>query len=128
MRIGFTVGVWDLFHAGHFKFLLAAKKQCDYLVVGVMTDYWVKVQKGKDRPIQNLDRRCWPLIKHELADKIVHLDTLDMTPYLQMSDVWILGEDQENMRPALNELTSLQIDVVRLPRTPGISTTMLIGR
>jgi cytidyltransferase-like protein len=119
MQIGFTVGCFDLLHYGHINFLKRSKEHCDYLIVGIMTDYWIKVQKGQDRPEWELKTRYEMLEKTGLCDKIVILDTLDMTPYLQMIDVWIKSEDQNNMRPEFN-------NTVILPRTKGISTTQII--
>jgi cytidyltransferase-like protein len=122
MKTGFTVGVWDLLHEGHTKFLLKAREHCDYLYVGIMTDFWVRVQKGHDRPFHSLEQRIVALRNTKLTDKIVILDTLDMYPYLQMVDVWIKGEDQKNMRPFEwhNE--------VYVERTPDISTSELIKK
>ena len=121
MKIGFTVGVWDLFHKGHMNFLSDAKKHCDYLVVGIMNDFWVRVQKNHERPVESLEQRIVKLRESGLADKIVVLDTLDMHPYLQMVDVWIKGDDQKNMRPS--EWAGKQ---VHIKRTPDISTTLVI--
>jgi cytidyltransferase-like protein len=121
VRVGFTVGVWDLLHEGHERFLDRAADHCDYLLVGVMTDYWVRVQKGHDRPAQSEQTRLLAVRKHRAVWRAILLDTLDMSPYLQVCDVWVLGEDQRNMRPFDPPITQ-----VRLPLTPGISTTMLI--
>tara|TARA_Y100000034_G_scaffold135249_3_gene206408 strand:+ start:250 stop:645 length:396 start_codon:yes stop_codon:yes gene_type:complete len=122
MKLGFTVGVWDIFHEGHANFLKAAKEHCDYLYVGIMTDFWVRVQKSHDRPFQSLELRLVDLRKNPHVDKVIILDTLDMHQYLQMVDVWIKGEDQKNMRPRTwsNE--------VFIGRTPDISTTELIEK
>ena len=57
MKIGFTVGVFDLFHAGHFNLLERCHDYCDYLIVGVMNDYWVRVQKGHERPSESEQTR-----------------------------------------------------------------------
>jgi len=119
-KIGFTVGIWDLFHKGHTNFLEEARKHCDILCVGIMNDYWVRVQKGHERPANSLEQRLVNLRESKLADKIIVLDTLDITQYLQMSDVWIKGNEQKNMLPQMwhNE--------IYIERTPNISTTMLI--
>lgn len=122
MKIGFTVGVWDLLHEGHIDLLKRAKEYCDYLVVGIMTDYWVKVQKGFTRPKQPLVLRYNQLKKMDLCDKIVILDTLDMSPYLQICDVWIRGEDQSKMRPEDFQ------NIVILKHKKKISTTLVIEK
>ena len=120
-KIGFTVGVFDLLHDGHRSLLLEARRHCDYLVVAVMTDYWVRVQKGHERPAESEQTRLLHVRNSGLADKAFLLDSLDVSPYLQLADVWILGQNQRNMRPF-----DPPIPQVRIPETPGISTTLLI--
>lgn len=122
MKIGFTVGVYDLLHEGHINSLKFCKQNCDYLNVGIMTDFWCHVQKGHDRPYQSLQMRMSNLriSAGNLIDNIVILDTLDMHQYLQMVDVWFKGEDQKNMRPFDYG------NVIYVPRTPNISTSMII--
>jgi cytidyltransferase-like protein len=120
-KLGFTVGVWDLFHDGHRNILTEAKKHCDELIVGVMTDYYVQLQKGWERPHDKQATRLANLARSGLADRICILNTLDMTPFVQLADIWILGEDQHNMWPK-NWPHS-----VRIPYYEGVSTTKLIG-
>ena len=118
ITIGFTCGVYDLFHKGHRIFLKRCRKHCDYLIVAVVTDYIVRVQKGQDRPIDPLFVRIDNVMPY--ADKVIIVDTLDMTPYLQMVDLWIKSVGQNNMKPFDYP------DTIFLPRTPGISTTKII--
>lgn len=116
--IGFTCGTFDLFHVGHKRFLKRCRKYCDYLIVAVVTDYIVKIQKGQDRPIETLFERVDKVMPY--ADKVIAVDTFDMTSYLQICDVWLKGPTQFNMKPFDYP------DIVVIPRTPGISTTKII--
>lgn len=119
--IGFTVGVFDHFHHGHQNLLERCRKHCDLLLVGVMNDYWVRVQKGHDRPSQSEQTRLLHIRNHPLVWKAVLLDTLDMSPYLDVADVWLLGWNQRNMRPF-----NAPVPQIRIPETPGVSTTLIL--
>jgi glycerol-3-phosphate cytidylyltransferase len=54
--IGYTAGVWDLFHAGHLNLLRQARELCEFLVVGVTTDELAEQVKGEPPVISFLER------------------------------------------------------------------------
>jgi cytidyltransferase-like protein len=57
IRLGYTSGVFDLFHLGHASYLEECKKLCDVLVVGVDCDAMVRRNKKEGRPIESVDER-----------------------------------------------------------------------
>lgn len=126
MRIGFTVGVFDLLHAGHENLLKQAAQHCDHLIVGVTTDWLARIQKGHDRPAQSFETRATNVRRHltvaSISGRVISIDTLDMTTYLQVVDVWIRGEHQRNMRPFEHPAC------IFIPETPGVSTTAILAK
>lgn len=70
MIIGYTTGVYDMFHIGHLNILMRAKECCDYLIVGVSTDELVKREKNKT-PIIPFEDRCKIVNAIQYVDKVV---------------------------------------------------------
>ena len=68
-----VTGVFDILHLEHKKFLKAAKKQGDLLLVGLETDARVKKLKGSNRPINSLQTRIKNLMSWGIADQIFAL-------------------------------------------------------
>jgi D-beta-D-heptose 7-phosphate kinase/D-beta-D-heptose 1-phosphate adenosyltransferase len=57
-KVGFTNGCFDILHAGHVRYLAAAKKECDILVLAINSDDSVKKLKGNSRPLNGQDARA----------------------------------------------------------------------
>jgi len=70
MTIGYTTGVYDMFHIGHLNILRRAKEQCDFLIVGVSTDELVQKEKNKT-PIIPFSERCAIIEAIRYVDKVV---------------------------------------------------------
>ncbi len=67
--VGMCDGVFDLLHTGHIKHLTNCRKLCDYLVVAVADDKFVRNKKGKDRPIIGEDDRLLALRALRVVDE-----------------------------------------------------------
>jgi len=74
MRVGFTCSTFDLLHAGHVAMLAEAKKQCDYLIVGLQNDPTLD-RPEKNAPIQSIVERQIQLAATRYVDEIVVYNT-----------------------------------------------------
>lgn len=69
VKIGYTTGVFDLFHIGHLNILRNAKLECDYLIVGITTDELAKKEKGRMPVIPFSERMT-------IVESIKHVDSV----------------------------------------------------
>jgi len=75
-KIGYTTGVFDMFHIGHLNILKRAKEQCDYLIVGITTDALCFSRKNK-YPIICESERIEIVDAIKYVDKVVLQDNMD---------------------------------------------------
>jgi len=129
VRIGYTSGVYDMFHIGHLNILKRAKENCDYLVVGVTTDKLCFKRKNKNPIICEQDRvEIVKSIKY--VDKVVlqeDMDKLKMVKELGANIVFV-GSDWEGTPAWIQyekEFATVGCKVCYLPHTEGISSTIL---
>ena len=123
MKKVITYGTYDLLHQGHINLLRRAKELGDYLIVGVTSDSFDK-GRGKLNVRNNVLERVEAVKATGYADEIVIEDYVgqkidDIQKY--NVDIFAIGSDWEGKFDYLNEFTK----VVYLPRTEGISSTML---
>ena len=129
MVIGYTTGVFDLFHIGHLNILKNAKALCDKLVVGVTTDELMWEYK-KRKPVMPFTERS------ELVRNVRHVDAV--IPQMSMDkfavwerlkfDIMIVGDDWYNTpKWELIEakFSELGVRIVFFPYTQGTSSTLL---
>lgn len=123
MKKVITYGTYDLLHQGHINLLRRAKELGDYLIVGVTSDSFDR-GRGKLNVRNNVLERVESVKKTGYADEVIIEDYVgqkidDIQKY--NVDIFAIGSDWEGKFDYLNEFTK----VVYLPRTEGISSTML---
>ena len=128
MVIGYTAGVYDLFHIGHLNLLKNAKGMCDKLIVGVTTDDLV-TYKGKHAMIPFEDRiEIVRSIKY--VDAVVpqsDMDKLLMCKKLGASLLFV-GDDwygTDKWKDYEKEFAKEGIKIVYFPYTKGVSSTII---
>ncbi len=126
MKTVITYGTYDLLHQGHINLLKRAKALGDYLIVGVTTDNF-DLERGKLNTHDDIIKRIEAVKATGYADKIIieeysgqKID--DITRY--GVDIFAIGSDWEGKFDYLKEFCQ----VVYLPRTEGISSTMIRSR
>lgn len=126
-KVGYTDGVYDLFHVGHLNMINTAKKNCDYLIVGVHGDEVVREYK-KRTPIINENDRKRIIESIKGVDRAVINRFRDKVKLWELYhfDVVFIGDDwkgTERWNQFEKVLGELGVDVVYVPYTKGISTT-----
>lgn len=127
--IGYTTGVYDMFHIGHLNILQGARQLCDYLIVGVSTDELVKKEKDKT-PVIPFEERVEIIKALRCVDQVVpqinkdkkaawnsyHFDKMFVGSDWQGTSAWKQYEKQ--FRP-------IGVEIIYLPHTDGISSSAL---
>ena len=128
-RVGYTTGVFDMFHVGHLNILRKAKEQCDYLIVGVSTDELVREYKNKT-PIIPFEERSEIVRSIDCVDKVipqVNRDKYEAWKELQF-DVMFVGDDWKG-KPLFmkveDDFRKVGVEVVYFPYTKDTSSTIL---
>ena len=128
MVIGYTSGVYDLFHIGHLNLLRNAKGMCDKLIVGVTTDELTSY-KNKKSVIPHSERM--EIVRAiEYVDSVIpqkNMDKLEMWKKLKFN-VMFVGDDWFET-PKWEEIESkfnlLGVRIVYFPYTAGTSSTII---
>lgn len=93
-KVGYTTGVYDMFHIGHLNILRRAKEMCEYLIVGVSTDECVKSYKNKT-PIIPFEQRAAIVEAIKYVDEVVPQTSMDKLTFLKERhfDVMFHGDE-----------------------------------
>ena len=128
-KIGYTTGVYDMFHIGHLNILKKAKERCDYLIVGVSTDEVVESYKHR-APIIPFEERIAIIRELRCVDQAVPQVSMDkMEAWKQYHfDALFHGSDwkgSDMYNNMIEQFSRVGVDVVFLPHTEGVSSTLL---
>lgn len=124
MKRVITFGTFDLFHIGHLQILERAKKEGDYLIVGISTDA-LNYSKKQKNPICPQEDRSRIIQALKVVDEVFYEESLELKgEYIQKynADILVMGDDWKGKFDNFNNLC----DVVYLARTPSVSTTEII--
>ena len=128
MIIGYTAGVYDLFHIGHLNLLRNAKGMCDRLIVGVSTDELVRY-KGK-KPVIPFSDRLEIIRSLRCVDAVVAQDNMDKLAMCKKlkANVMFVGDDwykSEKWQEYERQFAEAGIDIVYFPYTKNVSSTQI---
>tara|TARA_B110000008_G_C16879127_1_gene528098 strand:+ start:178 stop:594 length:417 start_codon:yes stop_codon:yes gene_type:complete len=129
MVIGYTSGVYDLFHIGHLNLLNNCKALCDKLIVGVSTDELVQAHKNKT-PVIPFSERAEIVRNIKCVDGVVAQETyekLDMLAKIKF-DIMFVGDDwhsTDKWKAIEKKLDNDGVRVVYFPYTKTTSSTLI---
>lgn len=118
-----TYGTFDMLHIGHINLLSRAKARGDYLIVGVTSDDYDR-SRGKLDVVQDQDERMAVVRALEFVDEVIletHKNQKEQDVQKYHVDEFVIGDDWVGKFDYLKKYTK----VIYLPRTTGISSTML---
>ncbi len=129
MIIGYTTGVFDLFHVGHLNLLRNAKGLCDKLIVGVTTDEFLLEYKEKKSVIP-YDERLEIVKNIKWVDCAVPQDNMDKYKAWQKYkfNIMIVGDDwykTQKWEAIEDTLRKESVNIVYFPYTKGVSSTII---
>lgn len=132
MIIGYTTGVFDMFHVGHLNILKQAKAKSDYLIVGVSTDELVLSEKHKT-PIIRYEDRVEIVKAIKYVDEVVpQIDKNKFEAWQKYKfDRMFVGSDWKGTtiwEQLEEQFEPLGVEIVYFDHTDGISSTILRDR
>lgn len=129
MKLGYTTGVFDLFHIGHLTLLRNARALCDRLVVGVTTDELLLDEKQKHAVIPHHERM-------EIVRAITHVDAVVAQEHMDKMAIWerlrfdvmFVGDDwfdTPRWHDLADEFERVGVKIIYFPYTKGTSSTLI---
>ena len=128
MIIGYTSGVFDLFHVGHLNMLRKSKALCDKLIVGVSTDNLVSYKNKK--PVIPFQERIEIIQSIKYVDATIpqeNMNKIEAWGKLKF-DVMFVGDDwysTDKWNKIESELKELEVRIIYFPYTKNTSSTLI---
>ena len=128
-KIGYTTGVFDLFHIGHLNILKRAKLECDYLIVGVTSDELALSAKNK-KPIIPFQERMEIVESIKFVDEVVpqiNYDKMEAWNNLKF-DLMFVGNDwkgTDKWDKLEQDFNQYGVEILYFPYTSHTSSTIL---
>ena len=129
MIIGYTTGVFDLFHIGHLNIIREAKKRCDYLIVAVSNDK-LTLKLKKKKPVIPFEERKEIIKSLKYVDRVVEEKVDDKTKVKKKYKINIIfkGDDWKKTNKWINlekKLKKQNVRVIFLKYTKKTSSTLI---
>ncbi len=129
MIIGYTTGVFDLFHIGHLNLLKNAKGLCDKLIVGITTDELL-INYKKKKSVIPFSERLEIVRNIKFVDAAVPQDSMDKFDMWQRLkfDVMFVGDDwynTEKWKAFEKQFEAVNVKIIYFPYTKGTSSTLI---
>ena len=128
-KIGYTSGVYDLFHIGHLNILKRAKLECDHLIVGVTTDE-LCISVKNQKPFIPFQERMDLVGSVKYVDEVVpqtNYDKMEAWNNLKF-DKMIVGDDwkgTDQWNQIEKEFSQYGVEIIYFPYTSHTSSTVL---
>nr|PMH89079.1 glycerol-3-phosphate cytidylyltransferase [Shewanella sp. 10N.286.48.B5] len=128
-KIGYTTGVFDLFHIGHLNVLKRARLECDYLIVGVTSDELSMSAKNK-KPVIPFQERMEIVEAIKFVDEVVpqvNYDKLEAWNNLRFDRMFV-GDDwkgTDKWNQIENEFAEFGVEILYFPYTSHTSSSIL---
>lgn len=129
MIIGYTTGVYDLFHVGHLNILERARKECDHLIVGVTTDS-LSYERKQKKPIVPFEERIQIVSAIRWVDEVVPqagMDKFEAWRQHKFNRMFV-GDDWRGTPTWValeKKFAEFDVDIVYFPYTTHTSSTRL---
>jgi len=129
MDIGYTSGVFDLFHIGHLNILRRAKAMCDRLIVAVTTDELMLESKGK-KAIIPFEERCEIVRNIKSVDVVIPQETMEKFEAWKKTrfDIMFVGDDwyqTPKWEQIQKQFEEVRVRIIYFPYTKGTSSTLI---